>query len=175
MIIVPNSYDYSKYSKLGSGFIGTNKFKVSCFSIPSPAAPSSATRTTRALPGRSGPSEALKIDVTFYPDEGPMAVGPRGRVRSTPWTSSPSTSARSCSTGNWNVIKLKCALQRQLSMRCDQHPFTSKYVRQAIAFTLDRPAIIKALFDGDAVVGNDNPFYPGFRSYNSSVPSARRT
>ena len=60
-------------------------------------------------------------------------------------------------------------------MRCDQRPFTSKYVRQAIAFTLDRPAIIKALFDGDAVIGNDNPFYPGFKSYNSSVGQRSRT
>ena len=31
-------------------------------------------------------------------------------------------------------------------MRNDVHPFTNKYVRQAIAYTLDRPAILQALF-----------------------------
>ena len=35
-------------------------------------------------------------------------------------------------------------------MRNDVHPFTNKYVRQyvrqAIAYTLDRPAIVQALF-----------------------------
>ena len=47
-------------------------------------------------------------------------------------------------------------------MRTDIHPFTNKYVRQAIAYTLDRPAIVEALFQGYAVVGNDTPFAPIF-------------
>jgi peptide/nickel transport system substrate-binding protein len=162
MIIVPHGYDYSNYHKVGPGFIGTNKFKVSSFS------PESGCTFVRNPHHWGSPAKPSKVVVTFYPNEQPMAAaleaGSIDVMDQFTFAISPQLL-----NGNWNVIKLKCALQRQLSMRCDQHPFTSKYVRQAIAFTLDRPAIIKALFDGDAVIGNDNPFYPGFKSYNSSV------
>jgi peptide/nickel transport system substrate-binding protein len=72
--------------------------------------------------------------------------------------------------GSYNVIKLKTSAHRQLSMRCDQAPFTDPRVRQAIALTLNRPQIITALWKGNADVGNDSPFAPVFPSTNTSVP-----
>jgi len=54
-------------------------------------------------------------------------------------------------------------------MRNDKAPFTDPRVRQAIALTLDRPAIVKALFQGYADVGNDSPFAPVYPSSNTSV------
>jgi len=72
--------------------------------------------------------------------------------------------------GSFNVISLKAAAHRELSMRNDLHPFTNKYVRQAIAYTLDRPAIVQALFKGLAQVGNDSPFAPVYSSTNTTVP-----
>jgi peptide/nickel transport system substrate-binding protein len=59
-------------------------------------------------------------------------------------------------------------------MRCDISPFTNKLVRQAIAYSLDRPAIVAALFKGYAEVGNDSPFAPVFRSTDPSVPQRQR-
>ncbi len=51
------------------------------------------------------------------------------------------------------------ATHRQVCMRVDLHnPLRDYRVRQAIAFTLDRPAIVKALFGKYAVIGNDSPF-----------------
>ena len=47
-------------------------------------------------------------------------------------------------------------------MRCDIRPFKNKYIRQALALTLDRPGLVKALFKGYADIGNDNPFAPVF-------------
>ncbi len=55
-------------------------------------------------------------------------------------------------------------------MRCDQAPFTDARVRQAIALTLDRPAIVTALFKGYSDLGNDSPFAPAYPSTNTSVP-----
>ena len=55
-------------------------------------------------------------------------------------------------------------------MRCDTAPFTDPRVRQAIALTLNRPAMVAALFQGYADVGNDSPFAPVFASTNTSVP-----
>ena len=43
-------------------------------------------------------------------------------------------------------------------------------MRQAIALTLDRPAIVQALFKGFADLGNDSPFAPVFPSTNTSIP-----
>ena len=54
-------------------------------------------------------------------------------------------------------------------MRCDKAPFTDPRVRQAVALTLDRPAIVQALFKGFADLGNDSPFAPVFPSTNTSV------
>ena len=49
-------------------------------------------------------------------------------------------------------------------MRNDKKPFDDKRVRQAIALTLDRQAIVDGLFQGKADLGNDSPFAPVFPS-----------
>jgi peptide/nickel transport system substrate-binding protein len=72
-------------------------------------------------------------------------------------------------TGGFTISKLKSSAHRELSMRNDQAPFTDPRVRQAIALTLARPDIIKALFKGYADLGNDSPFAPVFPSTNTSV------
>ena len=71
--------------------------------------------------------------------------------------------------GSYNVIKLKSSAHRELSMRCDQAPFTDPRVRQAIALALNRPQIVQALFKGFADLGNDSPFAPVFPSTNTSI------
>ena len=71
---------------------------------------------------------------------------------------------------NYDIIKVKSASHRELSMRNDMAPFTDPRVRQAIALTLDRPAMVQALLQGDGQVGNDSPFAPKFASTNTSVP-----
>jgi peptide/nickel transport system substrate-binding protein len=63
---------------------------------------------------------------------------------------------------NVRRLRLKASYHRELSMRNDMAPFNNKYVRQAIAYTLDRPAIVQALFKGFAGVGNDSPPAPAF-------------
>src|SRR5438270_901404 len=68
----------------------------------------------------------------------------------------------------YNIIKLRSSAHRELSMRTDKAPFTDPRVRQAIALTLDRPAIVQALFKGDSDLGNDSPFAPVFPSTNTS-------
>ncbi len=74
----------------------------------------------------------------------------------------------------YTLVKYKSAVQRQLSMRCDQAPFTDPRVRQAVALTLNRPQMVKALIDNFGVVGNDSPFAPIFPSTNTSVPQRKQ-
>ena len=46
-------------------------------------------------------------------------------------------------------------------------------MRQAIALTLDRPAIVKQLFNGLADIGNDSPFAPVY-GLARSVPQRKK-
>jgi peptide/nickel transport system substrate-binding protein len=68
------------------------------------------------------------------------------------------------------LIRQKSSTHRQVHMRCDQGPFTDKRVRQALALTLDRPAIVKGLLRGYSDLGNDSPFAPVYPSTDSAVP-----
>src|SRR5581483_12028876 len=64
------------------------------------------------------------------------------------------------------------ATHRQVPMRVDlDNPLKDWRVRQAIALTLDRPAIVKTLFKQYAVPGNDSPFAP---VYPSTAPVPQR-
>ena len=76
------------------------------------------------------------------------------------------------SNSSVTVINLKSSAHRELSMRCDQAPFTDPRVRQAVALTLNRPEIIQGLFQGKADLGNDSPFAPVFPSTDTSVAAA---
>jgi peptide/nickel transport system substrate-binding protein len=67
------------------------------------------------------------------------------------------------------IIRLKSNAHRQVHMK-NKGSFADKRVRQAMALTLDRPAIIKGLFRGLADLGNDSPFAPVFPSTDTSVP-----
>jgi peptide/nickel transport system substrate-binding protein len=116
-------------------------------------------------------SKALpaKIEWTFYPAEAPMAAALQAGAIDTLDQFSVATSPQLLN-GSYNVTSLQAATHRELSMRTDIHPFNNKLVRQAIAYSLDRPAIVSALFKGYAQVGNDSPFAPVFTSTDTSVP-----
>ncbi len=70
----------------------------------------------------------------------------------------------------FNVISVPSSAHQQVHMRTDMAPFTDKRVRRAIALCLDRRLLVKGLFNGRAVVGNDSPFAPIFPSTDPSVP-----
>jgi peptide/nickel transport system substrate-binding protein len=68
------------------------------------------------------------------------------------------------------VVGIKTATHRELHMRVDKDPFTDKRVRQAIALSIDRNALVQGLWEGRADLGNDNPFAPLYPSTDKSVP-----
>jgi peptide/nickel transport system substrate-binding protein len=64
---------------------------------------------------------------------------------------------------NLTLIALKAATHRQIWMRCDKGQFKDSRVRQALAYTVDRQAMVATLFKGKADLGNDSviaPVYP---------------
>jgi peptide/nickel transport system substrate-binding protein len=69
------------------------------------------------------------------------------------------------------IFNAPSAAHREVPMRTDQPPFNDYRVRQAVALTLDRPAILKRLLKGFGSLGNDTPFAPVFPS---TAPIAQR-
>jgi peptide/nickel transport system substrate-binding protein len=163
MIVVPKGYDYANYQK---EFVGTGRFKMASYTpnVGAVYVPNPFYYGTKALPAR--------VEWTFYPDEAPMAAALQSGAIDAMDQFSVATSPQLL-TGGFNIISLKAATHRELSMRNDLHPFSNKYVRQAIAYTLDRPAIVAALFKGYASIGNDTPFAPVYPSTVSMTQRAK--
>jgi peptide/nickel transport system substrate-binding protein len=159
MIILPNGYDPAKWQ---GSFIGTGPFTLGSYTPKSGAtfARNEAYWGTKALPSQT--------EFTFYDTQTPAILALTGGTIDVVGQFSV-TGAQELLTGSYNIIKLKSSAHRELSFRCDQAPFTDPRVRQAVALSIDRPAIVQALFKGYADVGNDSPFAPVFPSTNTSV------
>jgi peptide/nickel transport system substrate-binding protein len=71
---------------------------------------------------------------------------------------------------NFSLIAQPAALHRQIWMRTDTGQFAKKEVRQALAYTFDRPALVQQLFKGRAQLGNDHVIWEGYPYFDSSVP-----
>jgi peptide/nickel transport system substrate-binding protein len=159
MIIIPNNYNPADWQ---STFIGTGPFVLSTYT---PKVGANFTRNesywgTKALPSAT--------QFTFYDTPAASILALTGGSIDVLGQFSVS-GGEALLSGGYNVIKLKSSAHRELSMRCDQAPFTDPRVRQAIALTLNRPEIITALWKGYADIGNDSPFAPVFPSTNTSV------
>jgi peptide/nickel transport system substrate-binding protein len=163
MIILPKGYNPAKWE---STFIGTGPFKLGSYT---PKSGATFTRNESYWGKKALPSSTV---FTFYDTQNPSILALTGGTIDVVGQFAVA-GAQELLTGSYNIIKLKSSAHRQLSMRNDKAPFTDARVRQAIALTLDRPAIVKALFQGFADVGNDSPFAPVYPSTNTSV--AQRT
>ncbi len=163
MIILPKGYNPASWQ---STFVGTGPFKLGSYT---PKSGATFLRNESYWGKKALPSET---QFTFYDTQSPEILALTGGNIDVVGQFSVS-GAQELLTGSYNIIKLKSSAHRELSMRCDQAPFTDPRVRQAIALTLNRPAIITALFKGYADLGNDSPFAPVFPSTNTSV--AQRT
>jgi peptide/nickel transport system substrate-binding protein len=164
MIIVPKGFDFGNYQK---SFPGTGRFMKESYT---PNQGAVFVRNPHYWGNKALPS---RVEFTFYAEEAPMAAALQAGSIDAMDQFSVATSPQLLN-GDFNVISLKAATHRELSMRNDTGPFKDKLVRQAIALTLDRPALVAALFKDQAVVGNDSPFAPTFKSYEPGVPQRKK-
>lgn len=75
---------------------------------------------------------------------------------------------------NVQIFTARGATHREVPLRVDDNnPLQDYRVRQAIALTLDRPAIVKTLFNDLADIGNDSPFAPVY-GLATSVPARKQ-
>jgi peptide/nickel transport system substrate-binding protein len=161
MIILPAGFDPKQYE---SSFIGTGPFKLKSYKAKVGA---SFTRNEKYWGAKALPAAT---EFTFYDNQTPQVLALTGGTLDVVGQFSVSGGEQLLAPGApYNVVALKSAAHRQLSMRCDKAPFTDPRVRQAIALTLDRPAIVTALFKGHADLGNDSPFAKVYPSTNTTI------
>jgi peptide/nickel transport system substrate-binding protein len=160
-IIVPKGTDFTKWQ---STFIGTGPFKLQSFTQNQGA-------NFVANPSYWGGAPHLASTAfTFYSSQQPQILALQGGQVDVIVQFVPQGATSLLNNSSYNIIKLKSANHRELSMRNDQAPFTDSRVRQAIALSLNRPAMVSALLNGAGAVGNDSPFAPKFPSTNTSIP-----
>jgi peptide/nickel transport system substrate-binding protein len=162
MIIIPNNYNPANWQ---SSFIGTGPFVLKSYT---PKVGASFTRNEQYWGTKAKPAAT---EFTFYADQTPAILAlTSGSIDVVGQFAVSGGEQLLASGAPYNIIRLKSSAHRELSMRCDQAPFTDPRVRQAIALTLNRPGIVQALFKGYADLGNDSPFAPVFPSTNTSAP-----
>jgi len=161
MIILPDGYDPADWQ---SSFVGTGPFVLTSYT---PGAGASFTRNGQYWGLKARPAAT---EFTFYDTQAPQILAlSSGTVDVIGQFSVPGAEQLLGSGTSCNIIRLRSSAHYELSMRCDTAPFTDRRVRQAIALTLDRPAIVRALFKGYADIGDDSPFAPVFASTDTSI------
>jgi peptide/nickel transport system substrate-binding protein len=160
-IIVPKGTNFAKWQ---STFIGTGPFKLKSYTQNQGA-------TFVANPNYWGGAPHLDSTAfTFYSSQQPQILALQGGQVDVVVQFVVQGAQSLLNNSQYNIIKLKSANHRELSMRNDMAPFKDPRVRQAIALSLDRAGMVQALLNGAGVVGNDSPFSPKFPSTDTSVP-----
>src|SRR5579884_3549229 len=152
-IIVPKGTDFSKWQ---STFVGTGAFKLSSYTqnVGASFVPNPDYWGTKALLNQTS--------FKFYSAQGPMILALQGNDVDVVAQFVPAGASALLNSSSYKIIKLNSSNHRELSMRCDQAPFTDPRVRQAVAYSLDRAGMVSALLSGDGHVANDSPFGPRF-------------
>ncbi len=160
-IIVPKGTDFAKWQ---TTFLGTGAFKLGSYTqnVGASFVPNPDYWGAKAL--LSGTS------FKFYSSQAPMILALQGNDVDVVAQFVPAGATSLLNSSSYKIIKLNSANHRELSMRCDQAPFTDPRVRQAVAYSLDRAGMVAALLSGDGHVANDYPFGPRYPSTDTSVP-----
>lgn len=115
------------------------------------------------------------VDVTYYSDDSAVISALLGSQLDLIGQIQFATGRALFNNPNAQIFAARGATHRQVPMRVDaKNPLKSPLVRQAIALTLDRPAIVKTLFNNLADVGNDSPFAAVYPSTDKSVPQRHK-
>lgn len=160
-IIIPADLDPAEW---GETFQGTGPFKLERFT------PKVGATFVRNEDYWGDKALVEKVEIKFYDEEAPMILALQGDEVDFVEHFSVAGGKALLDDDSFQVIAAKAATHRQLHMRTDKEPFTDNRVRQAIALSIDRQALVDGLWEGQADIGNDSPFGPLYPSTDTSVP-----
>jgi peptide/nickel transport system substrate-binding protein len=160
-IIVPKGTDFGKWQ---STFIGTGPWKLRSYT-------QNVGASFVANLSYWGPKPLLSgTQFAFYASQEAQILGLQGGQVDMVTVFTVQGARALLNNPQYTIVRLKSSSHEELSMRTDQAPFTDPRVRQAVALTLQRPALVQALVDGYGNVGNDSTFTSIFPSTDTSVP-----
>lgn len=152
-VIVPRTYAGNFQSKP----IGTGPFLLTSYAVNQSATfRKNPNYWQKGLPYLDGVQFQYSADI--QPQVLALQGGSVDMMLSTPYQGSQAL----FSDANIITLSTPSTQFREVAMRVDKAPFTDKRVRQAIAYTLDRPALLQGLFNGKGQLGNDEIFAPLF-------------
>jgi peptide/nickel transport system substrate-binding protein len=155
-VILPKDYKIGTFTK---GGIGTGPFILKTFSVDQGATyVKNPTYWGAPLPYLDA------VNIKYFSDTPPIVLALQGGsidvFPQVPYQGSQAL----FSDPNIVVTETPSSEYRTLQMRVDQEPFKTKEVRQALAYSLNRPDLVQGLLGGKAELGNDHafaPVYPG--------------
>lgn len=160
LIMLPANYK----GDFATTFIGTGPFKLDSYT---PKVGCSFVRNDDYW----GPKALVdRLEFTFYSAMQPQVLALQAGQVDMVATITVDAGRAILNNPNFNVVSAPSTSTSQMHMRCDVGPFRDKRVRQALALSIDREALVKGLFAGRAIVGNDSPFASILPSTNNAVP-----
>jgi len=115
------------------------------------------------------------VDVTYYSDDSAVVSALLGGQIDLVGQVNFATGRALFKSPNVQIFNARGSTHRQVAMRVDAgNPLKDPRVRRAIALTLDRPGIVKTLFNNLGQPGNDSPFAPVYPSTDKSVPQRKK-
>jgi peptide/nickel transport system substrate-binding protein len=110
-----------------------------------------------------------KVVWTFYEDEGAAILAMQSGAADIINTFSAKAGQALFRNPRINVLSFPSSAQYPVHMRVDMPPFNDARIRRAVALSIDRPGIVRALYDGRAQLGNDSPMSSFFASTDKTV------
>jgi peptide/nickel transport system substrate-binding protein len=163
-IILPAGHD----GGFERSFIGTGPFRLERFT---PKARASFVRNPDYWGAKALPDRTLFI---FYDSIQAQILAMQGEQLDVLLHAPVQGSQALLADPHLNILALKSSAHEQVHMRADTGPFADARVRRAMALCLNRENLVKGLFRGMAVPGNDSPFAPIFAATDPQVPQRRQ-
>ncbi len=163
-IILPAEYD----GDFEKNFLATGPFKLERFT------PKVGASFVRNPDYWGGPVLPARTEFTFFADQQSQVLALQGNQVDVIAQVAVQGAQGLLNDPDVKLIKLRSSAVRELHIRNDVPKFADKRVRQAMALTLDRPAIVAGLFRGNADLGNDSPIAPIYPSNDPTVPQRKK-
>ncbi len=148
---------------VAGGMVGTGAFKLKKYVDKKSA---ELVRHAAYWGGRP-PLDGVKV--TYYQGSAPLVLALRGGQIDLAMQLSPQEVQVFKNNSKYTTYSLPTAAHRQLCMRTDQGALKDPRVRRAVALVINRPQQLSKVMLGAGQVGNDNPFWKGFASTDTST------
>jgi peptide/nickel transport system substrate-binding protein len=145
--------------------VGTGPFQMVDYT-----AKQNATFKKNASYWQSGRPYVDEVKVVFNDEDQALALALQGGEIDMMLVTPVQGSQQLFADATLKVLTTPSTTHREWHLRVDAEPHKDKRVRQALAWTIDRPALVAALFEGKAEVGNDHIFSPLYPLAPTDLP-----